>query len=50
MLRVCLGKRRRQNADFPGAKTILDQLKNKPSKKRVGFISKGPPARGIKIN
>ncbi|ELU11888.1 hypothetical protein CAPTEDRAFT_170641 [Capitella teleta] len=41
-----IGKRRRQEANFPGAKIILDQLKAKPSKKRVGFLSKGPPARG----
>ena len=41
-----LGKRRRQNADFPGASIILKQLKEKPAKKRVGLTSVGPPARG----
>jgi len=42
-----IGKRRRQEANFPGADIILKQLKDKPSKKRVGFVSKnGPPARG----
>lgn len=42
-----IGKRRRQEANFPGADIILKQLKDKPKKKRVGFVSKGgPPARG----
>lgn len=41
-----IAKRRRQEANFPGADHILKQLKDKPKKKRVGFISKGPPARG----
>ena len=44
-----IGKRRRvvQNneEDFPGAEIILRQLKEKPSRKRVGLVSKGPPAR-----
>lgn len=43
---ILLGKRRRQTADFPGAKKILEEIKNKPARKRVGFLSKGPPARG----
>lgn len=41
-----IGKRRREDADFPGALTILDQIKQKPQRKRVGFLSGGPPARG----
>ncbi|XP_050414552.1 aminomethyltransferase, mitochondrial [Patella vulgata] len=41
-----IAKRRRAERNFPGAEKILDQLKNKPSIKRVGFISSGPPARG----
>ena len=40
-----IGKRRRQTRDFPGAEIILNQIKEKPLKKRVGIISKGPPAR-----
>ena len=44
-----IGKRRRvlQNNedDFPGAEIILRQLKEKPTRKRVGLISQGPPAR-----
>ena len=39
-------KRRREAKDFPGAEIILNQLKNKPSRKRVGLVSNaGPPAR-----
>ena len=34
-------KRRRVARDFPGAEIILNQLKNKPSRKRIGLISKG---------
>jgi aminomethyltransferase len=41
-----VGKRRRQQKDFPGADVILTQLKDKPTRKRVGFVSTGPPARG----
>ena len=43
-----IAKRRRQPGQdtFPGASNILQQLKNKPSRKRVGLISQGPPARG----
>ena len=44
-----IGKRRRviQNneEDFPGAEIILRQLKDKPTRKRVGLVSQGPPAR-----
>ena len=44
-----IGKRRRvvQNneEDFPGAEIILRQLKDKPTRKRVGIVSQGPPAR-----
>lgn len=40
------GKRRRQTKDFPGAGIILNELKMKPNKRRVGLASKsGPPAR-----
>jgi len=41
-----IGKRRRQEANFPGAKVILEQLRAKPQRKRVGIISTGAPARG----
>ncbi|XP_064604422.1 aminomethyltransferase, mitochondrial-like [Liolophura sinensis] len=42
-----IGKRRREYAaNFPGAEIILDQLKNKPRRRRVGFLSSGSPARG----
>ena len=41
------GKRRRAEADFPGADVILKQIKEKAKKKRIGLTSKGPPARGI---
>lgn len=40
-----IGKRRRAEADFPGAEVILRQIKEKARKKRVGLLSKGPPAR-----
>ena len=40
-----IGKRRRQTKDFPGADLILQQIKEKPLRKRVGIVSKGPPAR-----
>uniref|UniRef100_A0A8C5RBA1 Aminomethyltransferase n=1 Tax=Laticauda laticaudata TaxID=8630 RepID=A0A8C5RBA1_LATLA len=40
-----LGKRRRVAMDFPGASTILAQIKEKPKKKRVGLTSIGPPIR-----
>ncbi|CAG5128287.1 unnamed protein product [Candidula unifasciata] len=41
-----VGKTRRTKADFPGAKVILEQIKSKPKKRRVGFISSGAPVRG----
>ncbi|KAL8566257.1 hypothetical protein ACOMHN_046758 [Nucella lapillus] len=41
-----IGKSRRAKADFPGARTILDQIAAKPDRRRVGFLSQGPPARG----
>ena len=44
-----IGKRRREiqsnENDFPGAEIILRQLKDKPTRKRVGILSQGPPAR-----
>jgi aminomethyltransferase len=44
-----IGKRRRviqhNEEDFPGAEIILRQLKDKPTRKRVGIVSEGPPAR-----
>lgn len=36
-----IGKRRRQLADFPGAKIILEQLEKGPGRKRVGIKSTG---------
>ncbi|XP_059142443.1 aminomethyltransferase, mitochondrial-like [Physella acuta] len=41
-----ISKARRSKADFPGAKVILEQIKTKPEKKRVGLISSGVPIRG----
>ncbi|XP_070559164.1 aminomethyltransferase, mitochondrial-like [Ptychodera flava] len=40
-----IAKRRRQEANFPGADIILQQLKDKPKRKRIGILSSGPPAR-----
>jgi len=40
-----IAKRRRTAADFPGAAMILAQLKDKPTRRRVGLVSEGPPAR-----
>ncbi|XP_078596927.1 aminomethyltransferase, mitochondrial-like [Branchiostoma floridae x Branchiostoma japonicum] len=40
-----VAKRRRAESNFPGAGVILQQIKDKPSRKRVGITSKGPPAR-----
>ncbi|XP_034180249.1 aminomethyltransferase, mitochondrial [Osmia lignaria lignaria] len=41
-----VAKRRRAEANFPGAQRILSQIKSSPSKKRVGLtIVHGPPAR-----
>ena len=44
--KIFQGKRRRAQADFPGAEIILRQIKEKAKRKRVGLVSKGPPARG----
>lgn len=53
-----VAKRRRTEANFPGANIILNQLKNGCTRRRVGFkMTSGPPARhgvdvvanGIKI-
>lgn len=40
-------KKRRQDAGFPGAKTVLEQLKDGTKFKRVGLVAEqtGPPAR-----
>lgn len=39
-------KRRRAEANFPGAQRILDQIKDGVTKKRVGLtLGQGPPAR-----
>ncbi len=40
-----ISKRRRASKDFPGAEIILSHIKEKPKRKRVGLVSKGPPAR-----
>jgi aminomethyltransferase len=41
-----IGKRRRAEANFPGAATILDQLENGPKRRRVGIQPEGrAPAR-----
>ena len=40
-----IGKRRRKSADFPGGSVIMKQIQEKPQRKRVGLVSKGPPAR-----
>ena len=44
-------KRRRAEANFPGASIILDNLKNGTTRRRVGIrLEKGPPARhGVQI-
>lgn len=45
-----IGKRRRQQADFPGASIVLEHVKNPPNRIRVGFLSAGPsPRNGCKI-
>lgn len=48
---VKLAKRRRAEANFPGASVILDHLKNGCSRRRVGIrLEKGPAARhGVQI-
>lgn len=47
-----VAKRRRVEKDFPGAESILNQLKNGCTKRRVGFkMSSGPPARhGVEVH
>lgn len=43
---IFLAKRRRAEANFPGAQIILDQIKNGVKRKRVGLtLGQGPPAR-----
>lgn len=46
-----VAKRRRAEANFPGASTILNQLKNGCDRRRVGIrLEKGPAARhGVQI-
>lgn len=46
-----ISERRRNLGDFPGAQVILNQLANKPDRKRIGFVVDGPaPVReGAKI-
>lgn len=46
-LTFTIGKRRRQLADFPGAPLIVEQIRQKPRRRRVGLVatSAGPPAR-----
>jgi len=41
-----VSKSRRPKANFPGASIIIDQIKKKPSRRRVGFVSSGMPVRG----
>jgi glycine cleavage system aminomethyltransferase T len=40
-----IGKDRRTAGNFIGAKTVLDQLKNGPRRRRVGLIVEEAPAR-----
>jgi len=47
---MVLISRRRNEADFPGSEIILKQLKEKPSRKRVGIISKGAPGRVLDLD
>ena len=42
---VPIGKRRRTAMDFPGAAIIMEQVKEKPKRRRVGLTSVGPPLR-----
>jgi len=39
-------KSRRATGGFPGSDVILKQIREGVGRKRVGFLSKGPPARG----
>jgi len=41
----CVGKRRREAFDFLGGDVIKRQLAEGVSKRRVGFVSSGAPAR-----
>lgn len=41
-----ISKRRREEGGFPGFDIISKQIKEGASKKRVGFMLEGPPARG----
>lgn len=41
-----IAKRRRQEKGFPGAEIIINQIKSKPNRKRIGIVSEGPPIRG----
>ena len=46
----CIGKRRRKTADFPGAEIILQQIKDKPDRRRVGLVVEKAIARpGVKV-
>ncbi|KAH7903994.1 hypothetical protein BJ138DRAFT_1131155 [Hygrophoropsis aurantiaca] len=40
-----IGKERRETGDFIGAEEVLRQLKEGPTRRRVGLIVEGPPAR-----
>ncbi|XP_034759483.1 aminomethyltransferase, mitochondrial-like isoform X1 [Acipenser ruthenus] len=40
-----IGKRRRKALDFPGASVVVQQIKEKTRRKRVGLVSTGPPVR-----
>lgn len=45
-----IGKDRRKAADFPGASRILNEIANKPTRRRVGLVIQGSPAReGVEI-
>ncbi|KAK2080571.1 hypothetical protein QBZ16_000425 [Prototheca wickerhamii] len=41
-----IGKRRREAWDFLGGDVLRQQLADGPGRRRVGFVSAGPPARG----
>lgn len=46
----CIGKRRRKYQDFRGSQKILQQIKDKPIKRRIGLITQTAPARaGAKV-
>ena len=45
-LLLCVGSRRKVEGGFYGSDVILNQLKQKPERRRIGIIySQGPPAR-----